>query len=156
MKKRLVSLILSITMLFAFSATAFAAEDRIPVQTTEESSSAVTVYFPSDTNARGNLAYGTLAISNPSTGIACVTGATFANEWSSLLKVKMTLYKYNPDTMLSTYIDSKHFYGVNGYSVAGSYNFTVPERHAYYYATGEHAYKSEEYQYSKTLAVKIN
>ncbi|MDD6454972.1 MAG: hypothetical protein PUF59_00045, partial [Lachnospiraceae bacterium] len=80
----------------------------------------------------------------------------YANEWSSLLKLSITLYKYNPDNSSSTYIDTVNFYGVNGYAVLGEHAFTVPTRHAYYFATGEHAYKSEEYQYSKTKAIKIN
>ena len=154
--KKAISVCLVLMMLFAFSGSVFAAEDAGEIEITEESSSSVTVYFPGDTNARGNLAYGTLSIGNPSVGVALTTGATYANEWSSLLKLSITLYKYNPDNSSSTYIDTVNFYGVNGYAVLGEHAFTVPTRHAYYFATGEHAYKSEEYQYSKTKAIKIN
>ena len=154
--KKAISVCLVLMMLFAFSGSVFAAENASEVEMTEESSSTVTVYFPSDTNARGNLAYGTLSIANPSVGIASTTGATYANVWSSLLKLSITLYKYDVDSGSSTYIDTVTFYGVNGYGVAGEHRFTVPTRHAYYYAAGEHAYKSEEYQYSKTKAIKIN
>ena len=154
--KKVISVCLVLMMLFAFSASVFAAEPVKEVETTEESSSSATVYFPSDTNARGNLAYGTLSIANPSTGIASTTGATYANAWCSLLKLSITLYKYNPSNSSSTYIDTVNFYGVNGYAVLGEHRFTVPTKHEYYYAVGEHAYKSEEYQYSQTQAIKIN
>ena len=152
--KKTISVCLVFMMLFAFSVSVFAAGEVI--ETAEEKSSSVTVYFPSDTNARGNLAYGTLSIANPSAGIASTTGATYANAWSSLLKLNITLYKYNPSNSSSTYIDTVNFYGVNGYAVLGEHRFTVPTRGEYYYATGEHAYKSEEYQYSQTKAIKIN
>ena len=152
--KKVISVCLVLMMLFAFSVSIFAAGDV--VETTEESSSSVMVYFPSDTNARGNLAYGTLSISNPSAGVANTTGATYANAWCSLLKLNITLYKYDVDSGNSTYIDSVNFIGVNGTGVIGEHAFTVPTRHAYYFATGTHAYKSEEYQYSKTKAIKVN
>lgn len=152
--KKVISLCLLLLLIAAFSASAFAEGDAI--ETTEESSSSVTVYFPGDTNARGHLATGTLSIANPSAGIAQVTGATYANEWSSLLKLIITLYKYNENNGNSTYIDTVSFYGVNGYAVLGEKEFTVPTRHAYYFATGEHAYKSEERIFSRTKAIWVN
>ena len=154
--KKAISVCLVLMMLFAFSGSVFAAENVSEVETTEESSSSVTIYFPGDTNARGALATGTLSIANPSVGIASTTGATYANVWCSLLKLSITLYKYDVNSGSSTYIDTVNFYGVNGYGVAGEHRFTVPTRHEYYYAVGEHAYKSEEYQYSQTKAFKIN
>lgn len=154
--KKAISVCLVLMMLLAFSSSAFAAENVTEVEITDENTSSVTIYFPGEMNARGNLATGTLSIANPSVGIASTTGATYANVWSSLLKLSITLYKYDVASGSSTYIDTVTFYGVNGYGVAGEHRFTVPTRHAYYYAAGEHAYKSEEYQYSKTKAIKIN
>ena len=154
--KKTISVCLVLMMLFAFSGSVFAAENVTDVEITEENSSSVTIYFPGETNARGALATGTLSIGNPSAGVALTTGATYANVWCSLLKLSITLYKYNPNNSSSTYIDTVNFNGVNGYAVLGEHAFTVPTRHAYYFATGEHAYKSEEYQYSKTKAIKIN
>ena len=154
--KKVISVCLVLMMLFAFSASVFAVEPIKEVEITEENSSSTTVYFPGDTNARGNLGYGTLSIGNPSAGVALTTGATYANAWSSLLKLSITLYKYDPNSGNCTYIDTVNFYGVNGYSVTGEHAFTVPTRHAYYFAAGEHAYKSEEYQYSQTKAIKVN
>lgn len=156
MKRKGLSVLVAMMLLLTFGANAFAAEGPIrEVTTTDADTSSDTVYFIGDTNARGNLAYGTLSITNSSPMVATVTGATYANNWSSLLKCMIELYRYNPTTGVSTYIDGVNFYGTNGYSCGGSKAFTVPSK-GYYFATGQHAYKSEEFKYTQTEAIKIN
>ena len=150
------SVLLAIIMLMAFGATAFAAEEPVrDVTVTDAEESSDIVYFVGDTNARGVLAYGTLSITNTSPSVATVTGATYAKEWCSLLKCLIKLYKYDPSTGVSTYIDGVNIYGTNGVSCSGGKNFTVPSK-GYYYATGQHCYKSEEFKYTQTEAIKIN
>lgn len=156
MKKRCASILAAMLLVLLFGATVFAAEGPWrEVTVTEKTSSSDTVYFFSDTNGRGRLAYGTLSITNTAPMIATVTGATHANEWCSLLKCLIEFYKYDPNTRVSTYIDSYNIYGTNGYSCSGSKDFRVPSK-GYYFATGQHAYKSEEFQYTQTEAIKIN
>lgn len=156
MKKKKYGLLLAIVMLLAFGTNVFAAEEPIrEVTVTESNFSSDTVYFLGDTNARGKLSYGTLSITNTSPLVATVTGATYANEWCSLLKCLIKLYKYNPNTGVSTYIDGVNIYGTNGTSCSGGKNFTVPSK-GYYFATGQHCYKSEEFKYTQTEAIKIN
>ena len=147
---------MAMVVLLVFGATAFAAEEPIrEVTVTEEDTSSDTVYFFGDINARSVLAYGTLSITNTSPSVATVTGATYANQWCSLLKCMIELYRYNPTTGVSTYIDYYNIYGTNGTSCCGSKDFTVPSK-GYYFATGQHAYKSEEFKYTQTEAIKIN
>ena len=156
MKRKGSSVLLAMMMLLAFGVNAFAAEGpNREVTVTESNTSSDTVYFIGDTNARGKLAYGTLSITNTSPSVATVTGATYANECCSLLKCMIEFYKYNPSTSVSTYIDSYNIYGTNGMSCCGSKDFTVPSK-GYYFATGQHCYKSEEFKYTQTEAIKIN
>lgn len=157
---RKLSLALLLALLLTFNGTAaFAAgaegdpEPSAPVAVTDDDSAEDTVYFPSDGAARGALSSGTITLEVGGHLIASGSGATFANQKSSIIRFTMRLYKYDTNSGTSTYLDYQTFWAYEAYHCAGAYNFNVPTT-GYYFLVGIHAIGSEQ-QNTQTSAVYI-